>query len=93
MQKYEIIYTPVAYLNFEQILIYVRNDLKNRAEQFILDLKNKIDNLSLFPNLGKQVDKNLYLYTIHKNYIIYYLIKENNIFILFIKHVKINKIK
>lgn len=88
MQKNEIIYTPFAYLCLEKILFYIGNNSKTRAEQFILDLKNKVNNLKLYPNLGKQIISNKYIYLIHKNYFIIYKIEKNIIYIIAINHVK-----
>ncbi len=92
MQKNEIIYTPFAYLNLGEILNYVGNDSRTRAEQFVLDLKNKVNSLKLYPKLGKQITSDKYIYLVHKNYFIIYKIEKNNIYIISVNHVK-NKAK
>jgi len=83
-----IIYTSDSSKDLIEILLYISKDSLSNAENFIFEITDKIRNLNNFSKLGKNINKNYYIYLINENYLVHYKIVENNIYILSVKHVK-----
>ena len=86
----ELIYTDLFAESLNEIRSYVAKDSITQAEIFIDKILEKTKNLEKFPYLGTKVEDNLYQYIINKNYLVYYVISESNILILYVIHVKIS---
>ena len=71
-----------------EIVEYISLDSIVRAKNFRDDIYSKLDTLKQFPNLGTKLNGGKRKLTIHKNYIVYYKIKEDTLQVLSINHVK-----
>lgn len=84
----ELIYSDFFAKSLNEIRVYVANDSVSKADIFIDKILEKTKNLEKFPHLGTKVEKNLYQYIVNKNYVVYYVISESNILILYVINVK-----
>lgn len=84
----ELIYAELFIESINEIRAYVAKDSIVQAEKFIDKILDKVDNLEKFPYLGTKIEENLYQYIVNKNYVVYYIISESNILILYVINVK-----
>jgi toxin ParE1/3/4 len=92
----KITWSKRSILDIDNIFNYVKLDSYNNAKYFILEIKEKTSILSDFPELGKVSSvnrdcKNLREIVIHKNYIVTYLLKKEEIEIIHVWHVARNR--
>ncbi len=86
-----LIYSIVALNSLQEISNKISEDSIFRAEKFVQNIIQKIDNLEKFPNLGINIGNNQYKYILDKNYIVIYIISDSKIYILHIVNVKKEK--
>ena len=84
----KLIYSEIFKDSLNEIRVYVANDSVSKADIFVDKILEKTKNLEKFPYLGSKVEKNLYQYVVNKNYVIYYVISESNILVLYVINVK-----
>jgi len=84
----KIIYTISFLDSLYEIQKYIQKDSNKRAKDFVNFIKSKLDNLKLFPKRGRYVENEMYIYQLHENYYLSYFVKEENIYLLYVGHVK-----
>lgn len=90
-KKYQVNLTQQAQNDLEQIFYYIANDSINNAENFVLQLEEKVYSLEVFPDRNPLIPENeffgtAYRHLIYKKYRIIYRIVEKSVFILRIFH-------
>lgn len=63
----EIIYSPFSKACLEDIAYQILLDSERRAKSFIREIISQIENLSSFPYLGLEVEKNVRKLVVHRN--------------------------
>ena len=87
MIKITLIIKKVVYVELDQIYNYIEQDSKFYAEKTVNEINKRIENLLLFPEMGKVVDKDENIrQIIYKSYKILYKFNSENIYILHIIH-------
>lgn len=91
MEKYNLIFSDLAYNDLEEIVLYISKDSKDNAIKFYNKLMENLTKLEEFPNLGllmpdKKMSEKGYRMIIVNNYIIFYKVYEKNIQILKVLH-------
>lgn len=87
MIKREIIISEYTDQELEQIYNYINQDSEFYANKTINEIYKRIENLLLFPEMGKVIDKdNNIRQIIYKSYKILYRFNSKNIYILHIIH-------
>ena len=87
MDKRKLVYSRDFDLEFEEIIYFIKKDSQLNSKKFGDKVLLKIENLILFPNLGKRIDAQTNKLVIDKNYIVFYEVKEKEIRILSIRNV------
>lgn len=82
MENYKIIFLQDALYDLEEIVLYIASDSSERALKWHNILMSKINNLLIFPEMGRIVpDKRIRKFDFRmlpiENYIIFYKIFEN----------------
>lgn len=81
----QIIWSEKSIKSMENIAEYISADSEFYAKKTIREMKNLIDNLKLFPNMGKMVPEYNDIsikQILYKTYRIIYKIENNNIIVL-----------
>ena len=91
--EYLVKITPSAEQDFEDIFDFIAQDNLKKAEDFILEIENKISTLERFPQRCPFVPEKEFLnfpyrHLLHKNYRFIFFIEENIIYVLRILHGK-----
>ena len=82
-KKYTITYLPLFYKDMDKITRYISKTLKNRiaADNLINDVQQKIEKRAYNPNsyeiYSSTNRKNTYYRLYIKNYIVFYILKDN----------------
>lgn len=85
--KANIIINEKANQDLLQIKWYIEKDSKFYANKTVDEINKRIENLLLFPEMGKVIDKDENIrQIIYKSYKILYKFNSNNIYILHIIH-------
>lgn len=76
-------YSDDALLDLDDIRIYIYNDLKNpvAAKRIIRTILDKVEQITMFPNSGTNLESSEYRYTAANNYLIFYRTSNNDIII------------
>ena len=93
MNNYEITFLPSALVDFDAIFNYVKNEDINAAKNLIDALETEIEKLSSFPQMGsipknRRIRKSGYRMLIVENYIVFYLLENNEVIVARIIHAK-----
>lgn len=87
MIKINLIINKVVHQELEQIYNYIEQDSEFYANKTINEINKRIDNLLLFPEMGKVInEKQNIRQIIYKSYKILYIFNSNKIYILHIIH-------
>lgn len=83
-KEYTITYLPLFYKDMDKITKYIAKKLKNRisADNLISEVKQKIEKRAYNPNSYEKYSssskrKNTYYRLYVKNYIVFYIVKDN----------------
>lgn len=82
-KKYSITYLPLFYKDMDKITTYISKTLKNKtaANNLINEIQQKIEKRSYTPNsyeIYPSISKKHQYYRIYvKNYIVFYIVKDN----------------
>ena len=79
--KYKVILTDSAFFDLKQIESYISKDNPSIAKEYVAKIFEKFKNLESFPNIGHQIENNVFshanfLYLICMNHITFYQINE-----------------
>jgi len=90
-KKYQVKITRQAQDDLEKIYYYIADDSINNANNFILQLEEKVYSLEAFPHRNPFIPENEffgtdYRHLIYKKYRIVYRIAEKSVYILRIFH-------
>lgn len=85
----QVKWTQRASQNLEKILAYIAADNPNASQKFLLDTLDQVTKLKDYPLLGRTglVPATREL-VIHENYVVYYRIKNEQVEILRVLHVR-----
>lgn len=82
-----IIWSNKSLADIENIFNYIKLDNKKKAGEFILEIREKINLLKDFPEIGKcsalfNENNNIREFVLHKNYLVSYKVKKEEIQVL-----------
>ncbi len=87
-RKFEIIWSPAAFSDLEEIIVYIAESNPINAEKIFSRIKNTANQIHKFPNKGKVVPElkvfsiTPYLQVVTNPWRIIYRIQENNVYVL-----------
>ena len=85
----QIKWTKRASKNLDKVLLHIAQDNKNASKNFLVETLKKVGFLEEFPLLGRAgVVADTRELVIHENYIVYYRIRDEQVQILRLLHVK-----
>lgn len=94
---YRVVILKEAYIDISNIYLYIQFKLLNpiASQNFLYNIKSKINNLKIFPYIGKIYKNRKERFVIHKKFLIFYEIQEENklVIIKSVIHKNINKDK
>lgn len=81
MENYKITFLHDALIDLEEIVLYIASDSKEKALKWHSVLINKVENLSIFPEMGvvvpdKKIQKLNFRMLHIENYIVFYKVFE-----------------
>lgn len=84
--EYKIKINPMAQQDLKNIKEYIALDDPAAADRLIINILSSIEKLSLFPNMGAELKNKInintkYRYIITGQYIVFYLVKDNDILV------------
>ena len=87
----ELKWTRGALQNLDDIALYIAQDHPVRAQSFVRELKQKIENLRVFQigQAGRIFGTKEFV--LHKNYIVIYRVKNDQVHVLRIQHCAQNR--
>lgn len=91
IETFQVNLSEQAQNDIEHIFYYIAGDSINNAENFILQLEEKVNSLEIFPDRNPLIPENeffgtSYRHLIHKKYRIIYRIAVKSVFVLRIIH-------
>ena len=91
IETFRVNLSEQAQNDIEHIFYYIAGDSINNAENFILQLEEKVNSLEIFPDRNPLIPENEffgtgYRHLIHKKYRIIYRIAVKSVFVLRIIH-------
>lgn len=83
----KIIWSNKSLADIENIFNYIKQDNNKKAKEFILEIREKINLLKDFPEIGKasllfDENNNIREFVMHKNYLVSYRVLEKEIQVL-----------